>query len=68
VEEVDDHIPMMGNGFDMGPPGGLSAPGPSRQHLPPIQGIAPEPYPQAHHSYNFDHQRTSQQQHTRARK
>jgi hypothetical protein len=67
VEEADDHIPMIGNGFDMGPPGGLVAPAPSRQHLPSIQGMVPEPYPQAQHNYGYDHQRAPQQ-HTRARK
>jgi hypothetical protein len=67
LEEADDHIPMIGNGFDMGPPGGLVASAPSRQHLPSIQGMAPEPYPQAQHNYGYDHQRAPQQ-HTRARK
>jgi hypothetical protein len=33
-----------------------------------MQGMAPDPYPQAQHNYNFDHQRAPQQQHTRARK
>jgi hypothetical protein len=70
VDEPDDHIPIMGNGFDMGPPGGLAAPAPARQHRPPIQGMASEPYPQAQHSFNYDHQRPhqQQQQHSRARK
>ena len=67
VDEPDHHIPL-GNGFDMGPPGGLAPSAPGRQHLPPIQGLAPEPFPQAQHNYNFDHQRTAQQQHARARK
>jgi hypothetical protein len=54
-------------GREMGPPGGLVASAPSRQHLPSIQGMAPEPYPQAQHNYGYDHQRAPQQ-HTRARK
>lgn len=66
AEEADDHIPLMGNGFDMGPPVSLGAPGPSRQHLP-LQGIVPD-FQQASHNFSYDHQRAPQQQHTRARK
>jgi hypothetical protein len=67
VEEPDHHIPIV-NGFDMGPPSGLAPPGPARQHIPSLQGMAPDPYPQTQPNYNFDHQRAPQQQHTRARK
>ena len=67
AEEADDHIPLMGNGFDMGPPVSLGAPGPSRHHLVPLQGIVPD-FQQASHNFNYDHQRAPQQQHARARK
>lgn len=68
VEEPNHHIPISLNGFEMGPPGGMSSSTVVRQHVPSMQGMAPEPYPHAQHSYNFDHQRAPQQQHTRARK
>lgn len=68
VEDIEPHMSMGNNDFGMGPPSGLALPVSSRQqHLPPIQGIVPEPYPQAQNSYNFDHQRAPQQ-HSRARK
>lgn len=69
VEEIDAHLPIGSNGFGMGPPGSLAAPTSTRQqHLPPIQGMVQEPYSQAQHNYNFDHQRAPQQQHARASK
>ncbi|KAF1839346.1 hypothetical protein BDW02DRAFT_148521 [Decorospora gaudefroyi] len=55
VEEVDAHLPIANNGFGMGPPA------PSRQHLPPIQGIAQESYQQAQLYSNFDPQPPPQQ-------
>lgn len=65
VEELESHM----SGFGMGPPGGLAPSASTRQqHLPSIHGMAPEPYPQAQHNYNFDHQGAPQQQHARARK
>jgi hypothetical protein len=69
VNEPDDHIPILGHGFDMGPPGGLAAPAPTRQHLPSIQGIASESYAQTQHTFGYDHPRPQHQpQHSRARK
>lgn len=68
VEEIDSHLSLVGNGFGMGPPGVIGPSVASRQHIPTLQSLAPDPYPQTQHSYNFDHQRTSQQHHTRASK
>lgn len=67
AEETDTYIPMAGNGFSMGPPGGLPPPPAAHQLLPPIQGMAQESYQQAQH-YNYDHQQVPQQHHARARK
>ena len=65
VEDLESHM----SGFGMGPPAVLAPTASTRQqHLPSIHGIAQEPYPQAQHNYNFDHQRAPQQQHARARK
>ncbi|KAH8728697.1 hypothetical protein GQ44DRAFT_29856 [Phaeosphaeriaceae sp. PMI808] len=68
VDEVESHLSMAPNGFDMGPPAGLAAPAPTRQHLPPIQGMNQDLYPQAQQNFNYDYQRAPQQQqpHTRA--
>lgn len=67
IEELDVHLPFGNSGFDMGPPTGLGPSSAARQHMPSMQGMAPDPYPQAQHSYNYDPQRVSQQQHNRAR-
>lgn len=66
VEEADNPL-SMSNGFDMGPPNGLTSQALTRQHIPSMQGMAPEPYPQAQHNYNYDHQRVPPQ-HARSRK
>ncbi|KAG9194632.1 hypothetical protein G6011_04667 [Alternaria panax] len=54
VEDAETSVPMGNNGFGMGPPAS------SRQHIPPIQGIAQDSYQQAQLAYNFDQQRTQQ--------
>ncbi|CAA9964843.1 C6 zinc finger domain containing protein [Pyrenophora teres f. maculata] len=61
VEDVDSHLSVANNGFDMGPPAA------SRQHVPQIQGIAQESYQQVQLNYNFEQQRTQQQQQQHAR-
>ncbi|KAF2855823.1 hypothetical protein T440DRAFT_164260 [Plenodomus tracheiphilus IPT5] len=65
-EDLESHLSMGGNGFGMGPPGVLGPSVSSRQHLPSMQGISHDQYPQAEQNYAFDHQRASSQQHTRA--
>jgi hypothetical protein len=80
-EDTDmDHMPLMGNAFDMAPPAGqaptaqpLAPLPPARQHLPPIQGMVPDAYPHGQQTYTYDLQRApqqqqQQQQHSRARK
>jgi hypothetical protein len=61
VQDMETHAHMGNNGFGMGPPNA------SRQHIPPIQGIAQESYQQAQLNYNFDQQPT-QHQHGRSSK
>lgn len=65
-EELESHLSMGGDGFGMGPPGVLGPSVSSRQHLPPM-GIGHDPFQQAEHNFNFEHQRAPSQ-HTRARK
>lgn len=69
LEDLESRLSIGSNGFGMGPPGGPGlATSARQQHLPPLQGMAPESYSQAQHNYNFDHQRAPQQQHANARK
>lgn len=66
-EDHESHMSMGGNGFGMGPPGALGPSVSSRHHVPSMQGMSHDPYPQPEQNYNFvDHQRVSSQQHTRA--
>ncbi|KAH9882117.1 hypothetical protein J1614_001289 [Plenodomus biglobosus] len=65
-EDPESHMSMGGNGFGMGPPGALGPSVSSRHHVPSMQGMSHDPYPQSEQNYNFDHQRASSQQHTRA--
>jgi hypothetical protein len=68
VEEADSHLPAGNNGFEMGPPAGFVSQAVGRQQMPSMHGLAPEPYPQAQHSFNYDHQRVPHQPHARSRK
>jgi hypothetical protein len=60
VEDMEANAPMGNNGFGMRPPTS------SRQHIPPMQGIAQESYQQAQLSYNFE--QPAQQHHGRSSK
>ncbi|EMD95759.1 hypothetical protein COCC4DRAFT_156489 [Bipolaris maydis ATCC 48331] len=55
VEEMESHMPMADNAFGMAPPPA------SRQHLPPMQGIAHDSYQQAQLNYNLEQHRTQHQ-------
>lgn len=67
-EELESHLSMVDNTFGMGPPGLLGPSVASHQHMPSMQRMAHETYPQTENPYNFDHQQRAPQQHPRPRK
>lgn len=58
-EEQEPLLSMGTNPFEMAPPA------PSRQHIPSMQPMANDPYPQPDSVYSFDPQPVPQQQHKR---
>jgi len=71
AEELESHLLIGADPFGMAPPSALGSSVSSRQHILPMQPMTNDSYPQAEHTYHFDHQQVpqqqqQQQQHTRA--